>query len=168
MRNRGFFASPRRPVANNYAYDPSMISTLRLLQTAFFAAFPALLLTASSLQAADRLQPGQWEFTLTTDGSSHTAAHCVTAVDASEVNGDTKSGREAAEKKASGRCTVQSYGVEGDTVSYSLSCGNRTIDSTTTFHGDTSDGSLTTTVQGAKAVVTHVKARRLGACTPAS
>jgi hypothetical protein len=145
-----------------------MISDLRLPQTAFFAALPALLLAASSLQAGDRMQPGEWEFTLTTDGSSHTAAHCVTLVDASEMNGDTKSGREAAERKANGRCTIQSYAIQGDTVSYSLSCGNRSIDSTTTYHGDTSDGSLTTTVQGAKAVVTHVKARRLGACTPAS
>lgn len=138
--------------------------SLRPPRTSFFMSVFGLILTSASVHAADRLQPGQWEFTLTTDGSSHTAAHCITPGEATEVNGDTASGRAAAEKKAGTRCTVRSYAISGDTVSYSLLCGNRTIDSTTLFHGETSDGSLTTTVQGEKAVVTHVKARRLGAC----
>ena len=139
-----------------------------LARAPFFTSLFGLILTSASLRAADRMQPGQWEFTLTTDGNSHTAAHGIAPVEAREVNGDTKSGREAAEKKASGHCTVRSYAIQGDTVSYSLTCGNRTIDSITTYHGETSDGSLTTTVQSGKAVVTHVVARRVGACLPAS
>jgi hypothetical protein len=140
-----------------------MSSDLRLRRAALFT-LSAGLVISTSLYAAERMQPGQWEFTLTTDGASHTSAHCVT--DAAEVNGDVATARAAAEKKAAGHCTVKSFGIQGDTVSYTLVCGNRTLDSVTTFHGVTSEGTLTTTVQGAKPAVTHFKARRLGACPP--
>jgi len=124
-------------------------------------------LSAATLQAADRMALGQWEYTLTSEGSTHTVSHCVTQDEASAVNGSEKSAREAAEKNATrtsrGRCTVRSFGIKGDTVSYTLVCGDRTIESTATFHGDTSEGVLATTT-GGKAIQTQVKARRLGAC----
>jgi hypothetical protein len=145
-----------------------MSSKRRLRSAFFFTSLSAGLVISTPLRAAERLEPGQWEFTLTTDGASHTSAHCVTPAEAGQVNGDVAAARAAAEKKAAGHCTVKSYGIRGETVSYSLACGNRTIDSVTTFHGETSEGTLTTTVQGAKPAVTHVKARRVGACTPAS
>jgi hypothetical protein len=145
-----------------------MSSNLRLRQAAFFASLSACLIIVTPVFAAERLQPGQWEFTLTTDGASHTSAHCVTPAEAGQVNGDVAAARAAAEKKAAGHCTVKAYAIQGDAVSYSLACGNRTIDSVTTFHGATSEGTLTTTVQGAKPTVTQVKARRIGACAPAS
>jgi hypothetical protein len=49
-------------------------------------------------------------------------------------------------------------------------CGPRTIRSTATYHGDTFESDLKTKAEGAAEVVTHVKARRLGACpkTPRS
>jgi len=100
---------------------------------------------------------------MTTDGDTHTVSRCITAEKASEFNGDTKSGREFAEKAAKGRCTINSYEIAGDTVSYSISCSGRQMDSTTTFHGDYSEGSLVTTTDG-KSVRTRVKAKRLGAC----
>jgi hypothetical protein len=106
---------------------------------------------------------GQWEFAMTTDGSTHTSSQCITAEKANEVNGDSKSGREYAEKGAQGRCAIKSYVAAGDTVSYSMTCGNREIESTSTFHGDSSDGFVATTTDG-KIVRTQVKARRLGAC----
>ena len=143
------------------------MSSNRLRSAFFFTSLSACLVISTPLRAAERLEPGQWEFTLTTDGASHTSAHCVTPADAGQVNGDVAAARAAAEKKAAGHCTVKSYGIQGETVSYSLACGNRTIDSVTTFHGETSEGTLTTTVQGAKPAVTHVKARRVGACTAA-
>lgn len=34
---------------------------------------------ATPLHAGDRMRTGQWEFTLTTANSTHTAAHCVTS-----------------------------------------------------------------------------------------
>lgn len=107
---------------------------------------------------------GQWEFTLTTDGHAHTMSQCITPDKASEFNGNSKSGRAHAQKSAKGRCAIKSYEIAGDTVSYSLTCGAMAIESVTTFHGDTSDGSLVTTTEG-KSVRTQVKARRLGACS---
>jgi hypothetical protein len=145
-----------------------MSSNRRLRSAFFFTSLSAWLVISTPLRAAERLDPGQWEFTLTTDGASHTSAHCVTPAEAGQANGDVAAARAAAEKKAAGHCTVKSYGIQGDTVSYSLACGNRTIDSVTTYRGDTSEGTLTTTVQGAKPAVTHVKARPVGACAPAS
>jgi len=115
------------------------------------------------LIAAERMASGQWEFAMTTDGSTRTMSQCITAEKASEFNGDSKSGRDHAEKSAKGRCAIKSYEIAGDTVSYSLTCGTTGIESVTTFHGDTSDGSLVTTTDG-KSIKTHVKARRLGAC----
>jgi len=88
---------------------------------------------------------GKWEFAMTTDGDTHTVSRCITADKASEFNGDAKSGREFAEKAAKGRCTINSYEIAGETVSHSISCSGRRIDSTTTFHGDSSEGSLVTT-----------------------
>jgi len=115
------------------------------------------------LYAADRMEPGQWEFSMTTDGSTRTLTQCVTADKANEVNGDTQSARSHAEKNSNGRCEIKSFGVDGNKVSYSLSCGGRQIDSVTTYHGDTSEGSMTTTGEG-QSVTTQIKARRLGAC----
>ena len=116
-----------------------------------------------SLDAAERMAPGQWEFALTTDGSTHTMSQCITAEKALEFNGDSKSGREHAEKDAKGRCAINSYEIAGDVVSYSMTCGTRHMDSVTTFHGDSSDGVLVTTADG-KIIRTQVKARRSGAC----
>jgi Protein of unknown function (DUF3617) len=116
-----------------------------------------------ALDAAERMISGQWEFTMTTDGSTRTSKQCMTPEKASEFNGDSKSGREIAEKNAKGRCTIKSYEIEGDKVSYSLACGVTEIESVTTFHGDSSEGSMVTTTAG-KPVKTEVKARRVGAC----
>jgi hypothetical protein len=123
-----------------------------------------LVSTSTPVRAADRMAPGQWEFTMTGDGESRTTKQCMTRDQANEMNGDTKTARSFAEKKANGRCTIKSYDVQGNTVSYSLVCGGRTIDSTTTFSGDTSDGTLKTTTADGKVDARIVKARRLGAC----
>jgi hypothetical protein len=119
---------------------------------------------ASSLRAADRMAAGQWEFMLTGNGESRTTNQCITADKANEMNGDTKTARAIAEKNAKGRCTIKSYDIQGDTVKYSLVCGDRTIDSRTTFHGDTSEGTLKTTTADGNVDTRTVKARRLGAC----
>ncbi|MEO8432113.1 MAG: DUF3617 family protein [Acidobacteriota bacterium] len=115
------------------------------------------------LLAADRLQVGLWEFTSTTDGTPNRFKHCVTPDEAGSINHDTRTARAYAEKHAAGRCTINDYKVEGSFVGYSLTCGDRTIRSRTTFHGDSSEGDLFTTV-GGKETVSHVTARRIGAC----
>lgn len=126
----------------------------------------ALALAASPLSAAERLRAGQWEFTTTHDGSGDatTFKHCITADEAGSVNGDTRSARAYAEKKAGTRCKVTDYKVEGSSVSYAILCGDVSIRSTSTYHGDTSEGDLFTKRGGGPEVVSHVKAKRLGDC----
>jgi hypothetical protein len=127
-------------------------------------AFGALLVALSSnLFAAERLTSGQYEFAMTTDGATRKFSQCITPSKAAEVNGDTASGRALAEKNANGRCKVDAYEAAGDQVSYTLTCGDRVIRSVTTFHGDSSLGSLATTAQG-KTTTAQVSARRVGAC----
>ncbi|HEX4966398.1 MAG TPA: DUF3617 family protein [Thermoanaerobaculia bacterium] len=142
-----------------------MKSTTILKQALFLTSLCGLIAAATpSLRAADRLAAGKWEFTITTDGVSHTNNHCVTPAEANEVNGDAKTARDYAEKKAKGRCTIKSYDIQGNTVTSTLICDDRTIDSTITFHGDSSDSVLKTTTADGKVATTTVKARRLGAC----
>lgn len=141
-----------------------MTSRHRALFGPLLLSLGCLCYAVSPLWAADRLVTGQWEFTVTTDGASHTSKHCVTAEEAAGVNGTVATARAHSEEKAArGHCSVKSFDIQGDTVTYSLTCGTRRIDSTTTFHGDSSEGSLTTTHEG-KSVVTQVKAQRLGLC----
>jgi hypothetical protein len=97
---------------------------------------------------------GQWEATMTTDGSTRTVKYCVSAAEADSLNGDSRTGRDFAEKKVGGRCAIRSFDIKGDKVSSSMLCGARSIEGTSTYHADTSEGDLTTTSEG-KAVTTH-------------
>lgn len=118
------------------------------------------------LRAADRMQPGKWEFTMTGDGAPRTFSQCMTQDQANEANGDTKTARAYAEKRAKGPCKIKSYDIQGDTVKFSLACGDRTIDSTATYHGgNSSDGVLKTTTADGKVNTRTVKAHRVGACS---
>jgi len=82
-------------------------------------------------------------------------------------NGDSASGRAAAEKADRGRCAIQAYEIAGNKVSFRMTCGEQTMASTVTFHGDTSEGDLTVTQNAdgvARVARTHTTARRLGDC----
>ncbi len=147
-------------------YAPGMKSTTLLKRTLLLISLCSLLLAATPpLRAADRMAAGKWEFTMTGNGESRTFSQCMTQDQANEMNGDAKAARAYAEKRAKGKCTIKSYDIQGDTVKYSLACGDRTIDSTSTFHGDTSEGTLRTTTADGKVDTRTVKARRLGACS---
>jgi hypothetical protein len=139
--------------------------TTMLKQNFLFTSICALVLAgALSVRAAERMTAGQWEFTLTGDGESRTMEQCVTPDQANEMNGDTRTARTFAEKRAKGRCTIKSYDIQGNTVKYALICGDRTIESATTFTGDTSAGTQTIRTADGKVDTQTVKARRLGAC----
>jgi hypothetical protein len=142
-----------------------MKSTVILKRTLLLTSLCGLLLAAATpLWAADRMAAGQWEFTMTGDGGSRTFSQCMTPDQANEANGDTKTARAYAEKKAKGRCTIKSYDIQGNTVKYSLACGDQTIESSTTYHGDSSEGTLKTTTPDGKVATRTVKAHRVGAC----
>ena len=129
-------------------------------------AFLLPLLVTPAAGAADRIAAGKWESAMTTDGATRTVTYCISAAEATSINGDSKTGRDFAEKKAQksgSTCAIKSYDMKGDTVSYSLACGDRTITDTTVFHGETSEGVKTVTNEG-KTVTTRLKSRRVGLC----
>ena len=130
-----------------------------------FSPFLGILLVAASpiLLAADRVTVGQYEFEITTDGVARQFSQCITLEKAAEINGDSASGRAIAEKAAKGNCKVDSYEATGNKVSYTLTCGDHVRHSETTFHGDHSEGTLSTTA-GGKTITQQVTAHRTGAC----
>jgi hypothetical protein len=128
------------------------------------AALGVLLVAMSPpMFAAERLTSGQYDFAMTTEGATRKFSQCITPAKAAEVNGDTASGRALAEKAANGRCKVDAYEAADDKVSYTLTCGDHVIRSVTTFHGDSSEGSVVTTAEG-KTTTAQVSAHRVGAC----
>lgn len=157
-----------RGVRGDCAYARAMIHSSRSKSPALRAAL-ALMLVSTNLAAiaADRLQSGEWESTLTTEGDSRTVKFCIVPAEAASMNGDAQAARDYAEQKAlkaGGRCSVKSFTVKGNSVAYSLMCGDRNIENSQTYRGDSSNGMITTTVQGQPTVTTKVKSRRLGAC----
>jgi hypothetical protein len=146
---------------------PTMHSHALLLRAVRLAPFvAAAAFCASPSRAADLWNPGEYQWTMKTDADAPRAATtCVTPEMAMMANGDSRSGREAAMKANKGRCSIQEYDVSGNKVTYRITCGDRVMASTTTFHGDSSEGDLTTTVANGGAVShMHTTAKRLGAC----
>lgn len=145
-----------------------MTKHLFLVRAALLAPFVALLANASPAKAADIANPGEYEWTMkTNDDPVRTIKTCMSPEMAKMFNGDSASGRAAAEKADKGRCAIQAYEIAGNKVSYRTACGDRLMESTTTFHGDSSEGDLTTTrtAEGVKRVDhTHTTAKRVGAC----
>ncbi len=131
-----------------------------------FGLLLALSFCTGRLHAAERMTPGQWEFTVTTRGESRTSKACLSAEQAAIADGDDVTGRQAAERsvrKAKSSCVVGDFSARGDTVSYTLTCGDRTIRSVATHHGDHSEGILTTKT-ATEETSTRLVSRRLGAC----
>jgi hypothetical protein len=123
---------------------------------------------APTANAADLVNPGQYEWTMKTNADApRVISTCVTPEVAAMTNGDSRSGREAAAKANKGRCSIQEYEVAGNHVSYRITCGDKVMVSSTTYHGNTSEGDLTTTTTAAGAAHVdrmHVTAKRLGPC----
>jgi hypothetical protein len=124
-----------------------------------------LLLASGPLLAGARVVAGQWEHTMTTEGQTEPkkVSVCMTADEAASFNGDSKSGRAYFEKKMHAPCSIKTFELKGNTLSYLLVCGDRTIENTVTFHGETSEG-VTVTKAPDGTHTMHVKSRRLGAC----
>jgi hypothetical protein len=152
-----------------HAYHRPMKTPSPGRRPASLCACSALFLLCAQLHAAsaaERVAAGKWESAMTTAGETRTVSFCIGAEEAAGINGGTATGRAYAEKKAQksgGTCSIRSYEIKGDTVSYTLACGERTIADTTTFHGDTAEGVKVVTA-GGKAVTSQLKSRRIGNC----
>jgi hypothetical protein len=133
--------------------------------TALLAGIALTLAAASTLHAAERAHVGKWEFVSTVDGQSTTRNFCIKPAQAQGINGDAAADRAFLEKKAAAHhCTIKDFKLEADTLSYTQVCAGYTFSDRTTYRGDSSEGELTTKMDGKPALVTHVKGRRLGDC----
>jgi hypothetical protein len=134
--------------------------------TALLSLIALTLAATPSLQAAERAHPGQWEFTSKVDGeAAKTRAYCITPPQAKGINGDAQADHDFLDKGAAARhCTIKDFKLEGNTLSYTQVCAGYTFSDRTTYSGDSSEGVLTTKMDGKEAVVTHMNGRRLGAC----
>lgn len=132
-----------------------------------FAAAAVLGLPLTLLAAPERLHAGQWEFTTSqADGQPNSIKTCVSAEEAASINGGAKTGRAYAEKQAGEGCKVNEYTVNGNLVTYSVTCGTSTVRAKVTYAGDTSEGDTVIQREGQPDIVMHVKAKRLGDCPP--
>ena len=116
-----------------------------------------LALAAAAARATDRVQPGQWETTITAGVRDRVLKSCVTAAEANVANGDEKTFQQSVVKTAEDAgCTVKDVKVSGNQVISDATCGGHQNTSTTTYHGDWYEQ---TSSNGTK-----VRAKRVGAC----
>ena len=127
--------------------------------------FAVLTIVSPLLPAADRLLTGEWEFTNKSGRDAYTFKKCLKATDAAQVNGDAAAARTAMEQDTAGRCTVESFAIAEDTVDYVLVCGAQKIKSTTAYHGDRSEATITVT-NDTGVTASSVKGHRTGVCRP--
>ena len=132
-----------------------------------FASLAGLMLAGSSpLLAAPRVVGGKWEHTIVQkDGAATKFAVCMTDAEAASINGDTATARAFFDKKMPpGKTTLKSLEIQGDTMSYVLVASDRTIESKTVFHGETSE-TVKTTKGPNGTETTTIKSRRVGPCS---
>lgn len=116
-----------------------------------------LALMAAEALAADRVQPGQWETTISGGGQERVMKNCISAAEASAANGDDKTFQASVVKIAQDAgCTIKDVKVSGNQVTSDATCAGVHATSTTTYHGDwyeqvSSNGST-------------VRAKRVGPC----
>jgi len=130
---------------------------LKKFTTSLLLLIAMLALTVAAARAADRVQAGQWETTISAGGRDRVMKSCVTAAEASVANGDEKIFRESVIKAAQDAgCTVKDVKVSGNQVTSDGTCGGMQATSTTTYHGDW--------YEQVSANGTKVRAKRIGAC----
>lgn len=128
--------------------------------THFPSVLSALVLTCLALpaNAVDRMRPGQWVGTTIAGGKTYPSSSCISQGDADAMNGDAKSVQGYLEKIIPPQiCKITGVKVDGSKVIYSAACGGqpaRVI--TTSYHGDSSEGTDST---GSKTA-----AKLIGAC----
>jgi len=126
--------------------------------------FALISVAAFSSPGTGRMTPGQWELTTTTKGESQVLKFCADAATLAIANGDAQSGREALVKLHSKtKCAVADFKAEGSTLSYMLTCHDRTAWISETYHGDRYEGVLKTKTSSEE-ITSDYKARRLGDC----
>jgi hypothetical protein len=120
----------------------------------------------TSLCAEDRMRPGLWEVTTTSDGnaSGTTGSTCYTPAMVQVGNTPAANLRQEIEKSLAIRhCTLKELTLEGHKVSMSMVCGPRSSTTSTTYSGDSFETTGTSTSQDGTSRM-HMKGRRIGDC----
>jgi hypothetical protein len=120
-----------------------------------------ILSTTVVAAAADRVQAGEWESTLSIGaGQPMLTTYCITAAEARQMSGDLATLKKYLEESTAtstkGRCTVKNVALNANRTTVTLVCGKTEVTNTTTYHGDhyASTSSNGATVSG----------KRLGVC----
>jgi hypothetical protein len=118
----------------------------------------ALTCLALPAHAVDRMRAGQWVGTTKVSGRTFPTSSCMSQIDVDAMNGDAKAVRAYLEKIIPPEiCKISDVKVAGSQVVYTASCGGQPSKVvTTSYHGDSSEGTDTT---GAK-----TEAKRVGPC----
>lgn len=100
-----------------------------------------LLLGTTSAAAADRVQAGQWETTMTVGSAKPVVTkYCITAGEARAMNGDLATLRKYLEESTAantkGRCSVKNVALNGNKTVVTIACGKTEVVGTTTYHGN--------------------------------
>ena len=142
-----------------------MKTTLIIKRAVLLPALSGLIaFAAAPLQAADRMTPGQWESTVTSDRGTYTTTACKTPDDVKIANADAKTARALTEKSVAGQCVIGTYEDSGNKLSYTMTCGNVVTTISSTFRGDSFESDFTNTEGGSARPAMHVKGKRVGAC----
>jgi Protein of unknown function (DUF3617) len=138
---------------------------MRKLNTVAIVSMIAVALAAtSSLLAQDRMRAGQYEVTFTKGGRTTVMTHCITAAVAKAANGDARTLKEGVEKStAAQNCTSTDFKLEGNVVSFTTVCSGVSVESKTTYSGDSFE-TVMTTKSPAGVTTTRVRDRRIGDC----
>jgi hypothetical protein len=136
---------------------PAKEYSMKTGRTLLVLSIALLPLSVATAQAADRVNPGEWEITIGDGAPGTTMKSCVTAAHASVANGDDKTFQEALAKSAAEvGCTVKEVKVSGNQVTINSVCGGEQNINTTTYHGDWYEQVNSNGVK--------VLAKRIGAC----
>jgi hypothetical protein len=112
---------------------------IRTFTATLFSA--TLLLGAANAAAADRVQAGQWETTMTGGSAKPTVAqYCITPGEAHQMSGDLATLRKYLEESTAtntgGRCAVKNVELKGNQTVVTIACGRTEVVGTTTYYGD--------------------------------
>lgn len=135
------------------------------LNTAGVIALMAGLLSISlPIAAQERMRAGNYKMTTTNSGHTVVTRECVSAKDASNLNGDEKSVREKLVKAYSeNHCTVKGLKIKGATLSMTTVCSGMSVETVTTYHGDSFEKLMTLGTKGG-VQVSHTVGKRVGDC----
>ena len=110
---------------------------MKNISTSVLLSIAMLALIAAEALAADRVQPGQWETTISAGGQDRVMKSCITAAEASAANSDDKTFQASVVKIAQDAgCTIKDVKVSGNQVTSDATCAGMHATSTTTYHGD--------------------------------